>query len=309
MTASDSQGPVLVAGATGNLGSRVVNALLARGKRVRALVRAGTEAGALEARGVEIARGDLTRPETLPAALRGVDAVVTTAIGYSMRKPGDSIEAVDIKGNRSLVDAAHAAGVRRFVFTSILTADQAPSVPHFWAKKLTEDHLAASGVPAVSLRPGAYLGGSPWWTQQLAGGAILAFGPPDVAWTYVHPDEVADLLAQAVDARGVEGRKIDVGSDRPVTLRELARLVSAEAGREIRLAEPDAAMQRWGGDDAAGEARRRDMTAMARYFGSGKYVADTRLQREVFGHVPTIEETVRRAVAEAAQKTARPTPR
>src|SRR5207245_1975470 len=126
-----------------------------------------------------IVRGDLTKPETLPAALQGVDAVVTTAIGYSQRKPQDSLEAVDIEGNRNLVDAAKRANIRRFVFTSILTCDQAADVPHFWAKKLTEDHLEAQGVPFVALRPGAYMGGGPWWEQSLAQGTLPAFGPPD----------------------------------------------------------------------------------------------------------------------------------
>jgi uncharacterized protein YbjT (DUF2867 family) len=46
---------------------------------------------------------------------------------------------VDDRGNRSLVDAATRAGVGRFVFTSILTCDQAPDVPHFWRKKVIED--------------------------------------------------------------------------------------------------------------------------------------------------------------------------
>ena len=81
----------------------------------------------------------------------GVSAVVSTAIGYSRRRETDSLR-TDTEGNRNLVDAARKCDVPRFVFQSILTCDQAESVPHFWPKKLTEDHLREQGVPFVSPR-------------------------------------------------------------------------------------------------------------------------------------------------------------
>ncbi len=289
---------VLVVGATGNLGSRVTKALVQRGKRVRALVRTGTDAVALTNLGVEVVRGDLTKPTTLPPALAGVDALVSSAIGYSLRKPGDSLQSVDLEGNRNLVDAARKADLPRFVFTSILTCDQAPDVPHFWAKKVTEDHLAEAGVPFIALRPGAYFGG-PMWTQQIASGSLTAMGPTNIPWTYIHVDDVADALARAVDEPRAVGQRIDLGCDRPVSLEELARLIGEETGAPIRIAPP--ANRSWGGpmDPAAAEERARDMRAMMAYFATGKYVADTRAQAELFPPVPTMEDTVRRIVTES----------
>src|SRR5882672_12398807 len=125
----------LVVGATGNLGGRVVTALLARGHAVRALVREGTDPAALAAQGVEIVRGDLLDRASLDRALAGAGALVTTAIGYIPRRRGDSLESVDDRGNRNLIEAAKAAKLGRFVFTSVLTADKAREVPHFWQKK------------------------------------------------------------------------------------------------------------------------------------------------------------------------------
>jgi len=72
-----SDGLVLVVGGTGTLGSKVVDRLLARGKRVRALVRPTSQTKRLDAAGVELATGDLLEPESLRRALDGVDAVVT----------------------------------------------------------------------------------------------------------------------------------------------------------------------------------------------------------------------------------------
>ena len=73
---------VLVVGATGDLGGRAVDALLARGKHVRALVREETDPSRLAAKGVEIARGDMLDPASLERAMTGSNAVVTSAAGY-----------------------------------------------------------------------------------------------------------------------------------------------------------------------------------------------------------------------------------
>jgi uncharacterized protein YbjT (DUF2867 family) len=141
--------PVLVVGATGFLGGQVVDELLARGKEVRALVRPGSDASKLEAKGVEIARGDMLDVESLVAAMTGADAVITTAAGYTRRRK--NAQEIDTVGNANLARAASRAGVRRFVFTSILTSDQTPNVSHFWHKKLAEDKLEELGVPFVAL--------------------------------------------------------------------------------------------------------------------------------------------------------------
>ena len=81
MTA-DARRIILVVGASGDLGGRVVDALLARGTRVRALVREGTDPGRLAAKGVEIARGNMLDPPSLERAMDAVDAL-TTAAGYT----------------------------------------------------------------------------------------------------------------------------------------------------------------------------------------------------------------------------------
>src|ERR687892_2498201 len=147
--------PVLVVGATGSLGGKVVDELLERGKKVRALVRPTTDASRLENKGVEIARGDMLDLDSVVAAMNGADAVITTAAGYT--RGGKNANDIDTLGNANLAEATHRAGIRRFVLTSILTCDQTPDVPHFWHKKVAEDKLEQLGVPFVALRPGAFL--------------------------------------------------------------------------------------------------------------------------------------------------------
>ncbi len=289
--------PVLVVGATGDLGGRVVRELLARGNHVRALVREGSDADALAADGVEIARGDLLDPDSLERALMGARAVVTTATGY--RRNG-SDPAVDDQGNRNLVDAAARAGVERFVFTSVATADQAESVAPFWQKKLTEDYLERSGVPFVAIRPGTLVGGEQdFWERDLRKDRLTAFGDPDTPHTLVHIDDVAAYLARAVDEPNAVGRRIEIGMEHPVSNRELAQRFSKLRGREIKLrAIPwpliSATMR------VAGLFSRkvRDFRSLFAYFASGKYVADTRAQAEVFGETPAVDESLRHYLEE-----------
>lgn len=287
---------VLVVGATGSLGGLVVRALLGKGKSVRALVREGSDASTLESLGVSISRGDMLDTPSLDRALDGVSSLVTTAIGYSHRKPGDSLARVDDLGNRNLVDAAQRAGIKRFVFTSILTCDIARNVPHFWAKKLIEDYLEASGVPFVALRPGAFLSAN-WWASGLKRGVLQSFGRSDVKWTYILPEDVARCLADAVDNPGAVGRRIDLGMDRPLSVQDAAALCGRFLGRPVTVRSMPAGLIF--GLGGIFNARMRDFGAMFKYFLTGKYVADTSAQRAIFGSVPAAEDSMRKALAAA----------
>ena len=132
-------------------------------------------------------------------------------IGYTRHSKGDT-DKIDTIGNRNLADAASRSGVRRFVLTSILTCDQTPQIPHFWHKKLAEDRLEELGVPFVSLRPGAFfdmitrMGGDPFTKRRL-----MWLGSPTIPLTFVLTQDLAGYLADAVDAPGVDGQRIDIG--------------------------------------------------------------------------------------------------
>jgi uncharacterized protein YbjT (DUF2867 family) len=290
-----SDRPVLVVGGTGLLGEQVVAELRSRGKRVRALVRPTSDATRLERTGVEIARGDMMDPASLLDAMDSADAVVSTAAGYTRHSKGDTNE-IDTIGNRNLADAASRVGVRRFVLTSILTCDQTPQVPHFWHKKLAEDRLEELGVPFVALRPGAFLdmivrmGGDPFAKRRL-----MWFGSPKIPLTFVLTQDLAGYLAEAVDAPGVDGQRIDIGWDRPVSMQDIAQISGQLLTQQIRVRTIPA-----GVINAAGAVVGRfsstvnDMAAMMRWFQTGRYVADPSRQREVFGQLPSPEEAIAR---------------
>jgi uncharacterized protein YbjT (DUF2867 family) len=298
-------GPVVVIGGTGMLGAQVVTALLARGKRVRALVRPKSDAARLIRAGVEIAPGDMMDPASLLRAMDGADAVVSTAAGYTRHSKGDTSE-IDTTGNRNLADAADQAGIRRFVLTSIVTCDQTPQIPHFWHKKLAEDRLEELGVPFVSLRPGAFLdqvtrmGGDPFAKRRL-----MWFGSPTIPLTFVLTSDLAGYLVDAVDAPGVDGQRIDIGWDRPVSMQEIGQISGRLLGQQIRMRTiPAGLINAAAAVIGPFSPMAKDLGAMMRWFQTGQYVADPTRQREVFGRVPTAEDAISRFVGSLGHRVA-----
>jgi NAD(P)H dehydrogenase (quinone) len=214
-----------VTGATGPLGRLVVSTLLDRGvpaADVVAVVRDPAKAADLQARGVQVRLGDYDRPETLPAALAGVDRLLLVsgnAVGQRIRQ------------HTAVIDAAKAAGVQRIAYTSLLRADTStlPLAPEHLA---TEQALRTSGVPFTLLRNSWYVEN---YTGQLdqyrAQGAIIgAAGDARVA--AAPRADYAAAAAGALLGDGHDNAVYELGGP-AVTLPELAAELSEATGTTI----------------------------------------------------------------------------
>ena len=146
---------VLVIGATGSIGNLVVEEALLRGHSVRALVRSQQKAGRLSAK-AEAVIGDLTRPDTLAAAVKGIDAVIFTHGSDGAGKVGS--ETVDYGGVRNVLAALGSRKVRIALMTAIGVTNRTGSYnrsteSHDW-KRRAERLVRASGCPYTIVRPG-----------------------------------------------------------------------------------------------------------------------------------------------------------
>ena len=103
---------ILVVGSTGDLGGRVVRLLREQGQQVRAMLRPGADEVQLRQRGADVVWGDLTDPDSLPAACRDIEVVISTATAMTTRRrPGGhrhTIDQVDRRGMAALIDAGSA---------------------------------------------------------------------------------------------------------------------------------------------------------------------------------------------------------
>jgi uncharacterized protein YbjT (DUF2867 family) len=150
---------ILVIGATGNNGGDIVAALDAVGARPRLLVRDIERAKQRWSGDRDWVQGDLTKPETLGAALAGIDVVINAAATRALEGP-NGVDEVDLGGMRNLIAAGRKARIKRIVLITGMTVGrpesdwpQGPFKRGFAAKREAEKLLVASGIDYVILRP------------------------------------------------------------------------------------------------------------------------------------------------------------
>jgi uncharacterized protein YbjT (DUF2867 family) len=148
---------VLVIGATGQLGRAAIRKLKTRGASLRALVRSPDSAAHFQSQGIEPVSGDLTDPASLTRACAGITTVIATANAAVPTRRTDTFEAVERDGYRNLIQAAIAARVRRFVYTSAPLSKHERLSPLLLFKRETERALAASGLDHVILRADIFM--------------------------------------------------------------------------------------------------------------------------------------------------------
>ena len=121
---------IFLTGATGLIGSNIAEQLCERGDEVQALVRPGSEAGALEALGVRVVRGDITSTDDVLAAAEGCDCAIHSAavLGGAAQDPGEH-EAVNVRGVANVFDASAKVGIRRIVALNTTTFFEASEQP------------------------------------------------------------------------------------------------------------------------------------------------------------------------------------
>ncbi len=292
---------VLMAGATGTLGMKIVKACLAQGALVRAMVRATSNRNNLEALGIsDFVVGDMMDIESLRTALAQnpkADALIASAAGYTRHTKGDSPE-TDTVGYRNLVDAAKEAGIPRFVFISILECDKAVSVLHFHHKYLVEEYLKEKMQPYIALRAGAFLDQAWDILPQLKKGVYPAlFSGVELGMIYT-PDLARYTAIAAISLPdSALGSSVDVGWETPASGLLLAEAFSKILGKPVK-AKPafpffiTHAVMPFLGLFIPGV---RDMTAMMSWIETGAYVSrNPRRQEELFGELPELEEAVLR---------------
>ncbi len=266
---------ILVAGATGVLGSEIVRRLLAEGRPVRALVRSTSAVEKVErlaAAGVEIVRGDLRDRKSLDAACVRAEAVLSTVSMIGTAQPGDSFAGTDGQGTKNLVDAARAAGARQFVFVSFDT-NKIPDSPLTAAKRAAEEHLKRSGMSFTILQPGLFMESwlGPFLFADPASGTAKVYGPGTAGIRYVAAADVAAVAVEALSAPAARNATIAFGGPDAVSQRDAVRIFEQAYGRPFAVTDiPEQALEaQWSGaEDPFQKTFAALMLAVARGLGT-----------------------------------------
>ena len=213
---------VLVTGATGFVGPKIVHALRARGHDVRALVRRPERAKTLRAWGCELAEGDMTDAGSLRRAVDGCGVVVHVVA--VIRGSASDFDRVMVGGTESLIGAAKEAGVGRFVLMSALGTNERNRelVPYFRSKWAMEQALAGSGLERVVFRPSFVFGRDggvlPMFVRQVRLAPLTPIvGSGSTRLQPIWVEDVGQFFAQAVDAPAAAGRTFEIGGPEAVT--------------------------------------------------------------------------------------------
>jgi len=237
---------ILVTGGNGFVGGHVVRALRGDGRDVRCLVRDRAEAKRLEALGCELVEGDLTRPETLHAAVAGCDTIVHL-VAIRQGKP-EEFQRVMIDGTRSLLAAAREAGVGRFVLMSALgtTEETKDVVPYYGAKWAMEHDVNAAGIPYVIFRPsfifasdGGILSTFAKLAKLMPVTPIIGSGTQQIQPIWA--DDVAAYFAKAIDLESATDRTFELGGPDAITWNEFWQRLKSSRG----LRRPNVHMPMW----------------------------------------------------------------
>ena len=231
---------IVVTGGAGYIGSYIVRQLVEAGESVRVMVhnpeRARQE-GRLAGLPVEWAQADVTRPETLAAAMQDASAVIHT-VAIAIEKGERTYEEINYQGTVNVVDAAKAAGVRRFLNMCQLGADSGLPYRFLASKGKAQEYVAQSGLDWTAFRPSTVWGPEDEFANSFARLIPLTpiifpiIGDENARFESVWVGDVAAAVVKSLHDPATIHQEYELGGPEVLTLEEIERRTLKALGRK-----------------------------------------------------------------------------
>jgi uncharacterized protein YbjT (DUF2867 family) len=289
---------ILVTGATGQQGGAVARQLFKQpGFAVRALTRdtAKPAARTLAESGAEVVRGDLDDSLAVKRALEGVYGV------FSVQNFMEAGYEGEIRQGKALADAARAAGVEHFVYSSVVSADRRTSLPHFESKWEIEQHIGQIGLRCTILRPAFFMQNwHSYMREPILQGTVPLPLNPQTPLQQISVEDIGAFAAMAFrDPAKWSGRTVELAGEE-LTMLRVAELLTQILGRRVNYVQVPWDQFRHN----AGE----EMTKMYRWFDDVGYHVDIVGLRREYPNLSTLDRVLRQqhwtAGASSARKAA-----
>ncbi len=267
---------ILVTGAGGKTGKAIVKALAARGEAVHAFVHRDGLVASVKALGAHQASvGSLDDANALSWAMLGARAVYHICPNVSPH---------EVAFARTAVAAAQGAGVRRFVYHSVLHP-QIEAMPHHWEKMRAEELLFATNLDVTILQPAAYM-------QNILAviteeGAYRVPYPVETRLSLVDLDDVAEAAARVLTEPGHGGATYELVGTPPLSQTEVAEALSRALGRPVRVEVQS--IDTWEAQARAarmGDYQRETLIKMFRWYAGSGFVGNPNVLRWLIGRAP-----------------------
>ncbi|KDM90794.1 SDR family oxidoreductase [Photobacterium galatheae] len=216
MTVSEK---ILIAGATGYLGTHLTKQLLRHGCDFQALARYPEKLNAMGLSDHQIRIAQVTDPASLKGCCDGVDVVIS-CIGITRQRDGLGYMDVDYQANLNLLLEAERAGVKRFIYISAFNAPKFQMVRLLKAKERFASRLLISTIakPCV-IRPNGFFSDMTEFYKMAKRGRVYLFGTGKLKLNPIHGDDLANFCLEAIET---DDKELDVGGPQILTHREIA---------------------------------------------------------------------------------------
>jgi uncharacterized protein YbjT (DUF2867 family) len=273
---------ILVCGATGKQGGAVARSLLERGFRVRALTRdpQKPEAQALAEQGAEVVQGDMEDRSAVDQVLiEGVYGVFSVQNFWETGYDGE------VQQGKTVADAARAAGVDHFVYSSVGSAHRKTGIPHFESKREIEEHVRQIGLPFTIFRPTFFMQNWEWTREMILGGTLAQPLDPDKPLQQVAAEDIGAFAAIAFEnPDSWIGREVDLAGDEQ-SMSEIAETFGRVIGREVSYYQVP-----W---DQFEEQMGEEATLNLRWINDVGYEADIAALRQEYPELTSFERYLR----------------
>jgi uncharacterized protein YbjT (DUF2867 family) len=227
----------------------------------------------------EVVSGDLEDRSSIDRVLDGVYGVFSVQQFWGIGVEGEVRQGV------LLADAAKAAGVEHYVYSSVGSAHRETGIPHFDSKWEVEEHVRASGVPYTVLRPVFFMQNWEFMREPILGGTLPQPLAPGKPFQMIDAEDIGVFVAMAFeDPETWIGREVDIAGDE-LTMPEIAGTFSRVIGRNV-----DYFQVPWEGfEEQMGE----EYTIMYRWFNDEGYEADIAALRDEYPGLVSFEQYLR----------------
>ena len=224
---------VLLAGASGYLGSFILKELLLRGYQTKIIVRNVEKINKelIESDYLEIIKAELTKLESIVGCCDGIDTVIST-VGITKQKDGLTYLDVDYKANMNLLMEAIKSGVKKVIYVSVLKGKELRNLKICDAKEKFVDELKSSVLKYCIIRPNGFYSDISEFFNMAKKGRVYLFGDGNYKLNPIHGIDLAKVCVDSID---MDVNEIEIGGPQILTQNQIAEIAFSSLNKKPKI--------------------------------------------------------------------------